>query len=241
MLTSSCQSLLAGPRRLHRLVRSKTEDRECRGDLLEFRKRCILVHGHVGSRSRCSLQVSPQDGGALVGGNLFEVDLLTTAAPENRPSTGCPYVVDPLHVISEHRHQVPLSIDDGHDHRQRDSPPRLSSGHFQCHEVVGRDPRRGHSSRRPIQNPRNPVGSLPTVQPPSEVAESHLSRRTFLCHLSSVSSGTSSWTLLPNVLFTSVVPSSLSHSYCRWTPAHQPRWSVAACTPATLGGLHNLV
>jgi hypothetical protein len=34
--------------------------------------------------------------------NLFELDLLTTAALENRSSTGCPYVVDPLHVISEH-------------------------------------------------------------------------------------------------------------------------------------------
>src|SRR3989337_3686172 len=80
------------------LVRSNTEDRKCRGDLLEFRKRRIFVHGHVRSRSRCLLQINPQDGCALVGGNLFELDLLTAAAPDNRPSTGCTYVVDPLNV-----------------------------------------------------------------------------------------------------------------------------------------------
>ena len=153
----------------------QTENRKCRGDLLELRKCCIFVHGHVRSRSRCSLQVSPQDRCALVGGHLFELDLLTGAAPENRSSTGCTYVVDPLHVISEHRHQVPLSIDDCHHQRQRDGAPRLSSGHFQCHEVVGRHARRGHSSRRSVQNLRDPVGSLPTVQPSSEVAYGHVS------------------------------------------------------------------
>ena len=160
----------AGLRRLHRLVRTNPEDRKCRGDPLEFRKRRIFVHGHVRSCSRCSLQVSPQDGCALFDGKLFELDLLTTSAPENCSSTGCTYVLDPVHVISEHRHQVPLSIDDGYDHRQRDSPPRLSSGHIQCHEVVGRNARRGYSSPRSIQNPRDPVGPLPTVQPSLEVA-----------------------------------------------------------------------
>jgi hypothetical protein len=56
--------------RLYRLVRSNAEDRKCRGDLLEFLKRYIFVHRHVRSRSRCSLQVSPQDGCALVNHRL---------------------------------------------------------------------------------------------------------------------------------------------------------------------------
>ena len=153
-----------------RLVRSKTKDRKCRRDLFELRKRCILVHGHVGSRSRCSLQVRLQDGCALVDGNLFELDLLTAAAPENRLSTGCAYVLDPLHVLSEHRHQVPLPIDDGHDHRQRDRSAPTFVRSLPMSRVVGRDARGGYSSRRSIQNPRDPVGSLPTVQPSSEVA-----------------------------------------------------------------------
>src|SRR5713101_5160349 len=33
----------AGPPRLHRLVRGNPEDRKCRGELLELRKRCIFV------------------------------------------------------------------------------------------------------------------------------------------------------------------------------------------------------
>jgi hypothetical protein len=138
--------------------------------------RCVLVHGDVGSRPRCSLQVSLQKGCALVGGNLFELDLLTIAAPKNRSSTGCPYVINPLHIISEHRHQISTSTDDGHDQRQRDVPPRFSSGHLQCNEVVGADARRGHSSPRSVQNPRHPIGSLPTVQPSFEVASSYQSR-----------------------------------------------------------------
>jgi len=55
---------------------------------------------------------------------------------------------------------------------------RLSSGHFQCHQVVGGDARRGHSSPRSIQNPRNPVGALPTVQPSFEVGFKHQSGST---------------------------------------------------------------
>ena len=161
----------AGLCRLRRVIGRNPEDRKCRGDPLEFRKRRIFVHGHMRSCSRCSLQVSPQDGCALAGGKLFELDLLTTTAPEeNCSSTGCTYVLDRVHVISEHRHQIPLSVDDGYDHRQRGRPPRLSSSHFQCHEVVGRNARRGYRSPRSIQNPRDPVGSMPTVHPSLEVA-----------------------------------------------------------------------
>jgi hypothetical protein len=47
------------------------EDRKGRGNLVECRKWCILVHGHMGSCSRCALQISLQDGCALLGGNLF--------------------------------------------------------------------------------------------------------------------------------------------------------------------------
>src|SRR2546425_7320641 len=95
-------SVPAWLRRLHCLVRSNPEDRKGRGNLFEFRNRCILIHGHVGSRSRCALQVRPQNGGTVLCWNLFEMDLLTAAATEHRSSTGCTYVVDPVHVLSEH-------------------------------------------------------------------------------------------------------------------------------------------
>jgi hypothetical protein len=158
------------------------EDRKGRCNFLEFRQWGILAHGYMGPRSRCVLQVRPQDGGALLGGNLFEVDLLTPAAAEHSSSTGCSHVLDPIHVLSKHRHQVPLCIDDGHHHWQRDGAPGLSSGHFQCHDRVGRDARGGNSSPRSIGYLRDPVGSLPPVQPSLapvqpvlEVATSHLS------------------------------------------------------------------
>jgi hypothetical protein len=52
----------------HRLVRSNTEDRKCRGDPSEFLKSCIFVHGHVRPRSGRSLKVSA---GALKLGPAF--------------------------------------------------------------------------------------------------------------------------------------------------------------------------
>src|SRR5579884_1128091 len=54
------------------------EDRKCRCNLFKFRKWCILVHEHMGSGSRCALQVSFQDGCTLVGRNLFEVTAEST-------------------------------------------------------------------------------------------------------------------------------------------------------------------
>jgi hypothetical protein len=67
--------------------------------------------------------------GAPVSGNLFEVDLLAATASDDRPSAGRPDVADPAHVLAEHRHQVPLPVDDDH-HRQRDRPSGLSPGHL---------------------------------------------------------------------------------------------------------------
>ena len=104
-------------------VSNNPEDRKCRCDLGECRQRCILVHGHMGSRSWCVLQVRLQDRGTLVDRHLVEVDRLTTATAQYRFATGCTYVVDPLTVLSEHGHQVPLSFDDDYDHGQRDDPP----------------------------------------------------------------------------------------------------------------------
>jgi len=75
------------------------------------------------SCSWCVLQVRLQDRGTLVDRHLVEVDRLTTAAAQYRSATGCSDVVDPLPVLSEHGHQVPLSRDDDHDYRQRDDPP----------------------------------------------------------------------------------------------------------------------
>ena len=49
-------------------VSNNPEDRKCRRDLCECRQRCILVHRHVGARSRCALQVRLQDRGTLVDG-----------------------------------------------------------------------------------------------------------------------------------------------------------------------------
>src|SRR5437763_1847327 len=96
------------------------EDRKGRCHFFEFRQWGILVHRHMGPRSRCVLEVRPQNGGALLGGNLFEVDLLTAAAAQYCASPGGTHVLDPIHVLSKHRDQVPLYIDDGHHHWQRD-------------------------------------------------------------------------------------------------------------------------
>src|SRR5437762_9694635 len=65
---------------LGRDIAHHPEDWKCRGNLFEFRQWCILVHWHMGARSRGALQVCLQDGGTLLGGDLLEVDLLTATA-----------------------------------------------------------------------------------------------------------------------------------------------------------------
>jgi hypothetical protein len=52
-------------------VSHHAEDRKCCGNLFECRDWRILAHGHMGSSSWRALQVSLQDGRALIGGNLF--------------------------------------------------------------------------------------------------------------------------------------------------------------------------
>ena len=78
------------------------EDRKGQCNFFEFPQWGILAHRHMGPRSRCVLQVRPQDAGALPSGNLFEVDLLTAAAAEHCSSPGGTHVLDPIHVFSKH-------------------------------------------------------------------------------------------------------------------------------------------
>jgi hypothetical protein len=127
---------------------------------------------HEGA-SRRALQISLQDGCSLTGGNLYQEHLLTTMPPEHCFPSSCTYILDPVHILSEHRHQVPLPIDDGHRHRQRDRSPRLASGHFQGRHIVGQNTRGEESCPGSIEHSRDPVGSLPTVQPSLEVASPH--------------------------------------------------------------------
>ncbi len=70
----------------------------------ELGKRGVFIDGDVRPRSWCPQQVSLQEGCALADGNVFELHVLTGAAPENGSSTGCAYILDPAHILSEHRH-----------------------------------------------------------------------------------------------------------------------------------------
>src|SRR5579859_724753 len=160
-------------------MRNHTKNRKSRRHPLEICQWCILVHWHMGSCSWSSMQVHLQDGGTLFYRNLFELNLLATAALNHRSATGSSHIPDPLHILSEHRHQIPLSINHCHHQRQRNRPPRLSSDHFQSHQVVGRDPQRACNRRRSVHYSRNPIGSLPSVHPASEVASCHLSLSIF--------------------------------------------------------------
>src|SRR5262245_41644321 len=79
-----------------------SEHRDGCRNLLKLRKRRVLVYAYVRACAWCSLQVSLQDGCPLARRYFFEANLLPAAVPENRLSPGCAYVMNPLHVISEH-------------------------------------------------------------------------------------------------------------------------------------------
>jgi hypothetical protein len=69
----------------------------------------------VGARSRRTLQVHPQDGRTLIGGDLFEADLLTRALAQRGSAAGSPHVFDPLDIVAEHGRQIALPIDADYD------------------------------------------------------------------------------------------------------------------------------
>jgi hypothetical protein len=81
-----------------------TEDGECRGNLFKFGERGIFVHGYVRASSRCSLQIRLQDGRALTGRNVFELNFFASAAPENGFSVRRPYVLNPVDIFTKHGH-----------------------------------------------------------------------------------------------------------------------------------------
>src|SRR2546423_13743152 len=93
------------------------------------------------------------------------MNLLTTVPLEHRTASSRTDIVDPLHVLSQHRHQVALSRDCGHHNRQRDRPPRRSSSYFQSHQIVGQKTRGVQNCPPSIEDTRDPVGSLSTIQP----------------------------------------------------------------------------
>src|SRR5271157_3340523 len=56
----------------------KTEDRNLRRYLFEFRERRVPIHGHVRSRSRRSPQVGFDNRRTLLDGDFFQLKILTT-------------------------------------------------------------------------------------------------------------------------------------------------------------------
>ena len=152
-----------------------TENWKCRGDFFEFRKGRLFVDPYVRSSSGRSLQIGFQDWCALGSRNFFEVDLHSLAALKNGSSTRSTHVPDPLHLFSQHSHQIALSTDNRYGYRQRVRPPGFSASHFQRLHVVGGKAQRGHNSRHSIHDPREQVGSLAPVHPSREsVQDFHL-------------------------------------------------------------------
>ena len=84
-------------------------------------------------------QVRLQDRRAQGHRYVFEADGLPPAVNQHGMAAGGAHVSHPVHTLAEHRHQVPLAIDDGHDHRERHGSSRTTAAHLERHQVVTRD------------------------------------------------------------------------------------------------------
>jgi hypothetical protein len=74
----------------------------------------------VGSGSWCDCEVPAQDRCPQLGFDLLELHELAAGAVQHRPPLGGADVADPVRVVTEHGHDVSLTLMLGHDHGKRD-------------------------------------------------------------------------------------------------------------------------
>src|SRR3954452_2879001 len=106
--------------------------------------------------------------------NLLQLHVLATTVAHGDPSARRLHVAHPVYVLPEHGNEIALTIDHDHDERQTEDPARLPARHLQRDHVVWRHPERIHHRPTPIDDPRHPVRTPPTIEPPRQAHASSL-------------------------------------------------------------------
>src|SRR5215204_4929123 len=75
------------------------------------------------------------------------------------------HVAHPVRLLPEHRNQITLAPDDGHDERQSDDPTGSPSRHLKGDQVVRSDPEPVERGRTAVEYGGHPVGAPGTVVP----------------------------------------------------------------------------
>src|ERR687898_1735519 len=107
----------------------------------------------------CSLQVSLQNGCAAIRGNFFQTHLLATTMAQGDVAPRCLHVAHPVHVLSEHGHQVALASNDNHDERQADGSAGPPARYLEGDEVIRRDPTRIDCGSPLVKKACHPIGT----------------------------------------------------------------------------------
>src|SRR5215208_6393548 len=103
---------------------------------------------------------------ASIHRDLFQPYLLTTAMTYGDFAPRRSHVPHPVRLLPEHRNQITLAPDDGHDKRQADDTPRPSARHLQGDQVLRSDPEPVERGRTSVEEASHPVGASATIEPP---------------------------------------------------------------------------
>src|SRR3954452_1192479 len=109
--------------------------------------------------------------------NLLQLHVLATAVAYGDPSARSLHVAHPVYVLPEHGNEIALTIDHDHEERRTEDPARLPPRHLQRDHVVRRHPEPVHHRPTPIDEPRQPVGTPPTIEPSRQAHPSSLLAR----------------------------------------------------------------
>jgi len=112
------------------------EHRNPRCNPFELGKRCVLVDGHVGPRAERSPQISLQHWRARLYRNLFKSHFLPATVSQDNPPAGGTDIADPVHILTEHRHEISLPIDNSHHHWKSEQATRSMPDDLEGYQVI---------------------------------------------------------------------------------------------------------
>jgi hypothetical protein len=126
-----------------------------RGHLLKLGQRRVLAYRHMLARARRS----------LIDVHFFQTHHLVASVAQHRLAFRRLYIAHPARFRPEHRHEVTLAVDGGHDERQiaraAGAPPR----HFQRHQVIRRDAQRMDGCSTTIKKANHSIGPPSAIEP----------------------------------------------------------------------------
>jgi hypothetical protein len=111
----------------------------------------------MGASSGSKLKVALKDRTTDIRIHLLERYLLAPAVPKNCMTPGSPHIGDPVDALSEHGHEISLTLEVSDHDREGDQSTAAATTNLEGVQLLGRPAGRRHPAPEAVQNPCDPV------------------------------------------------------------------------------------